>query len=109
MTYKLFENYVNEEVQKINFNQYYDNILNKNIYTPEKILEMIQLTTYHLQYKKKMNDNIAGTLGYNRSVLDGTDSEKKELNKLELLYIVTYCDALLNNKTDNDKHSSLYM
>ena len=95
MTYIKFENYVKNELQKINYDRIYDNILENNIYDGLEFKEMIQLTMFSIE---KNNDaSSMACLSYYLGIIKGEHEDVKELDKYQLLYVCALCDRL-NNK-----------
>lgn len=99
---------ISSEIDDTNFDSIYDKIEESNVYDPIQIKKIIQYTIYNLEIKKKLNPENGGCLNYHLDVLRGSNENRKELDKIELLYIVQLCkklnDDLKKDSLDNLLH-----
>lgn len=105
MTYNKFNDYIKQEVEKLDFDKMYDDIFDKNIYIPAQIVNSLRLVLYHCEIKDIRNEKTE-CLKFYMSLLEGfidvTTSDnvksKKAIDKLELLNIIQSMDFLINKK-----------
>lgn len=109
MTDKYFYDYINTEIEKINFSVLYKEIDEKLIYDPVYLCFIIQITIYHLEHKNKINPNVLNLFGFYTSVLKGEHETRKELSKVELLYLIVKLETILEKPSSCDNLHGLYI
>jgi hypothetical protein len=89
-----FQKLITSEIEDTNFDSIYDKIEESNVYDPVQIKKIIQYTIYHLEIKKKITQDVGACLNYHLNILRGCDENRKELDKIELLYVIQLCKKL---------------
>lgn len=101
-----FPKWLETQIKEIPFDLIYKNIL-VGEYIPSDIVDMMQLTMYHLELNQKLNPMLIGCFSFYLDILYGCHKQRKELTRNELLYVVYRCKHELDkceHKSPNNPH-----